>query len=417
MTNDKFKIESDSLKSVKEVTLIDNEEADEETEDSDSFNYNQEGLSGIVLRKENHHLTLSKKAVLGTFEASMKKATKKYFHTFCEGMLGGIFIGIAYIAAIYATVGIDSAGLKLLIMGGVFTIAILLITYVGGCLYTSNCLGFLNLYLKNVKAKPFFGNLFIAYGGNFVGTFIAILIFVVMGLIIPMYNKDSIDHNVFNQAASSVYMKKIWTIGYTLQGNMITTDQFNQLVNAGVDATKLNEVMNAKVDAGMFFYTFFANLASGIVCNILIASTLYITYSTKNTAAVAIVLTFDILAFVAGGYQHSVANAFLFWIDVFHSGANGYATYDLINVDSHLFASVSSELRMVAINPLSTGYFIGANLIPAFIGNFIGGGLLLPFLLYGVFKSDIKKLSVELLAKKAKDKAKHIAANAKASLK
>lgn len=194
---------NDSQRSLTELSIIDQD--DEEND----YEYNQHGLSGAILVKENHHLTLSKKAVLGTFEASMKKATKKYFHTFCEGILGGFFISLAYIAAIFSTIGIESAGMKLVVMGLVFTIAILLITFVGGCLYTSNCLGFLNVYVKNVKKKPFVTNLFVAYGGNFVGTFVAILILVLMGLVIPMYNDSTIDHGAFSQAMNSVYMKKI----------------------------------------------------------------------------------------------------------------------------------------------------------------------------------------------------------------
>lgn len=310
--------------------------------------------------KSNNHISFSERAALGTFEASMRKANKKTFITFCEGILGGFFISLAYITAILVVKDVNQAGIKLLLMALVFPIAIMLITFIGGCLFTSNCIGFLNLVLKNIKSKNFIKSLIVAYCGNCVGTFIAALITLLIGLVIPLYGDQTIDHNYFASEASSIFIKKIWTIGEYLQ---------------------TGKTINAK----MFFFVFFSNLFSAIICNILIASTLYFTYATKNAAAISIMFIFDILAFVIGGFQHSVANSYLFWLNIFQGSMPSFKPFLL------------SDGNYTNINPLTIAYFFSANLIPSIIGNFIGGGVFLPGMVYFIHKDKIKEFSKELL--------------------
>ena len=361
------------------------------------------------LTPEKKLVSYSELAVLGTFEASMKKANKKTIISFCEGLLGGFFISLAYIAAIFVSQAVQQTGLKIMLMGAVFPIAILLITFVGGSLYTSNCVGFLNVRLKNVKAKPFIKNLFVVYAGNFIGTLVASFILLMMGFLVPFYGSETIDHGAFGEASTQFYMKKIWTIGTTLQWDVLKHENitlFNEYVAQ-------NGTPKTTVTFGMFAYVFFANLFSGIFCNILIASTLYLTYSTKSATACCLLLCFDILAFVIGGFQHSVANAFLFWMDVFQGSSGFKEAYQISNLSSYF----SSNPDTISINPLSIGYFIGANLIPCFIGNFIGGGVILPFTLYLIFKDQIKKLSKELLIKYSSEKIEKIKDDIAISLK
>lgn len=316
---------------------------------------------------ENNHVSFSERAALGTFESSMRKANKKAIVTFCEGILGGFFISLAYITAILIVKDLEQSGIKLMLMALVFPIAIILITFIGGCLFTSNCIGFLNMALKNVRAKNFFKNLFIAYCGNCTGTFIAALITLIIGLVIPIYGNQTIDHNYFANESSNMFIKKIWTIGEYLQ-NYPTKE----------------------IDAKLFFYVFFSNLFSAILCNILIASTLYFTYSTKNAAAICIMFIFDIFAFVIGGFQHSVANTYLFWLNVFEGSTPWFKPFLLSN------GTYSS------INPSTIAYFFSANLIPSIIGNFLGGGILLPGVIYLIHKDKIKSFSKELLEREQK---------------
>lgn len=363
-------------------------------------------------KKEKKHVSYSELAVLGTFEASMKKANKKWQVSFCEGLLGGFFISLAYIAAIFVSQAVGQTGIKIMLMGAVFPIAILLITFVGGSLYTSNCIGFLNVTLKNVKAKPFTRNLFVVYAGNFIGTLVAAFILLMMGFLVPFYGTETIDHGAFGEASTQFYLKKIWTIGSTLQWDVLKTqnvEAYNYAIANGATVT-------TEITFGMFVYVFFANLFSGIFCNILIASTLYLTYSTKSATACCILLCFDILAFVVGGFQHSVANAFLFWMDMFQS-TNGFKeAYQISNLWNG-FSSSSYVSATTSISSLTIGYFIGANLIPCFIGNFIGGGIILPFVLYIIFREKINNLSKELIVKYSKEKLETLKDNLVISMK
>lgn len=328
-----------------------------------SKDFNNE-INELNKEKEFHHISFSERAALGTFKASMIKANKKAFITFCEGILGGFFISLAYITAILVVKDISQAGIKLMLMALVFPIAIILITFIGGCLFTSNCIGFLNLLLKNIKSKNFIKSLVVAYCGNCVGTLIAAIITLLIGLVLPLYGDQTIDHNYFASEASALFIKKIWTIGEHLQN-----------------------YPNQNIDARMFFYVFFSNLFSAIICNILIASTLYFTYSTKSATAISIMFIFDILAFVVGGFQHSVANSYLFWLNIFQASAPSFKPF-LLNDGSY-----------TNINPMTIAYFFGANLLPSIIGNFIGGGIFLPGLVYFLHKDKIKEFSKYLLEK------------------
>lgn len=114
-------------------------------------------------------------------------------------------------------------------------------------------------------------------------------------------------------------------------------------------ATTIATVAKAKVSL-----SFMQIMFKGILCNILVALGVWFAYTAKDTIGKLFGCWFPVMLFVLCGYEHCVANMFFL----------------------PLGALVDSSITITQI--------IG-NLIPSTIGNFIGGGLLLPVLYYNVY--------------------------------
>lgn len=104
------------------------------------------------------------------------------------------------------------------------------------------------------------------------------------------------------------------------------------------------KVANAKVNL-----TFTEVLLRGIFCNILVVAGVWISTMSKNVPGKILGCWFPVMLFVFCGYEHSVANMF--------------------------FLPMGAML-----DPSITAAKILHNLIPAIIGNYIGGGIIVPFI-------------------------------------
>ncbi len=101
---------------------------------------------------------------------------------------------------------------------------------------------------------------------------------------------------------------------------------------------------------------FWQVLCRGILCNILVASGVWFATTAKNAAGKMLGCWFPVMLFVLSGYEHVVANMFY------------------LPLGTALGASVTAS------------GFLG-NLFWAAIGNYIGGGLLLPFVYHRAYLS------------------------------
>ncbi len=102
--------------------------------------------------------------------------------------------------------------------------------------------------------------------------------------------------------------------------------------------------------------TFVQVLSKGVLCNILVALGVWFAITAKDTTGKLLGCWFPVMLFVLCGYEHVVANMFF--------------------------------LPMAAVldSSISLTQIIG-NLIPATIGNFIGGGLVIPIIYSKVYYS------------------------------
>jgi formate transporter len=98
----------------------------------------------------------------------------------------------------------------------------------------------------------------------------------------------------------------------------------------------------------------------GVLCNVLVCLAVWLSYSARSTTDRVLAVVPPIAAFVAAGFEHSVANMYFV----------PYALL-LVALDPALAAA-----HGVDAHALSWGGFFARNLLPVTLGNVIGGALL-----------------------------------------
>ncbi|WP_342272981.1 formate/nitrite transporter family protein [Spiroplasma endosymbiont of Acasis viretata] len=266
----------------------------------------------------NEETLTSIETYIAVYKYALKKAESPLLKTFLMGIASGLFVGIAYIAAIFGSRGLSDKGIKNLTFGFIFTLAITMIVFMGGELFTSNSMIFMPLIKKQVKLTRMLINLLVVLIGNFIGCFILSLFTWWAGFF---------DNQAFLDNAVSIFNHKL--------------------------------VMS-------WWKAFF----SGILCNFLVAGSVYISHATRSSTAKFLLIGLVIMVFALSGFSHVVANSYvwglgpLFNIYGIHSGFNDF---------------------------LQFGYQVQ---LPTLFGNFIGGGILLPGMYYLIFRKELPKITL-----------------------
>lgn len=99
---------------------------------------------------------------------------------------------------------------------------------------------------------------------------------------------------------------------------------------------------------------FIVALMRGILCNILVALGVYASYAAKDVSGKILASAIPVFLFVLCGYEHSVANMFILPLSMFYD--SGITVIDIFK-----------------------------NIIPVTIGNFIGGGIIIPVAYYFLY--------------------------------
>jgi len=106
-----------------------------------------------------------------------------------------------------------------------------------------------------------------------------------------------------------------------------------------------------------------------ILCNVLVCLAVWLTYSARSTVDKIIAIIFPIAAFVAAGFEHSIANMYFIPIGLF-----------IKDFDAAFVAASGLELT-----GLTWSTFLINNLLPVTIGNIIGGALLVAGTYWAIF--------------------------------
>jgi formate transporter len=247
----------------------------------------------------------------------VKKATMPLLPCFTLAMVAGSSIGLG--ALYYSIVASDSdlSFAAVRVLGGVVFSLGLAIVMVGGAeLFTGNNLIVMAWASGKISGKAVLRNWLIVYFGNFVGA---------VALAILVFYSHHLDMN----------------------GGRIALGMLNTAV--------------AKISPG--FITLFLK---GILCNLLVCLGVWLAYAGRSVTDKIIALILPISAFVAAGFEHSVANMY--------------------------FLSVAWLLAKTGNAPVgfdaSTITLAGIihNLVPVTLGNIVGGAGLVGFVYWAIYE-------------------------------
>jgi formate/nitrite transporter len=244
---------------------------------------------------------------IGATKASMERG-----RLFALAVLAGAFIALGGIFATVALAGADGApwGPVRVLAGVVFSLGLVLVVVGGAELFTGNNLIVMAWASGRIGTSAVLRTWAIVYVGNFVGG---------LGLAL---------------AASGA--------------------RLHESGGGAVGATALG-LASAKLQLG-----FGQAVLLGVLCNVLVCLAVWLSYSARTTADRVLAVVPPIAAFVAAGFEHSVANMYFVPFALLVAAADpGFVA-----------------VRGLDVAALTWTGFLARNLLPVTLGNVAGGALL-----------------------------------------
>ncbi|WP_029452827.1 formate/nitrite transporter family protein, partial [Clostridium algidicarnis] len=255
--------------------------------------------------------------VITTYEAKANYAPLK---SLILGILSGMFIALGGFASATASHSITNYSISKLIAGAVFPVGLILVIITGTDLFTGNVLLTVPLLHKKITFKQLIKNWVIVYFANMAGAIIVSLL---------LFYGGSLD---VNHGALGAYSIKV---AYTKSS-----------------------------------LPFIRSFLSGILCNILVCLSVWMSFAGKDIISKIFAIFFPIMAFVVSGFEHSVANMYYFSIGL------------LAKTNPEFVSTLGiSESQLQSLNLKN----IISNLVPVTLGNIVGGALFVGAPLYLAF--------------------------------
>jgi formate transporter len=257
-------------------------------------------------------------------EVGVRKAAMDATTTFTLAILAGAFIALGGVFATTALAGTGAApGGAIRVLAGVaFSVGLVLVVVGGAELFTGNNLIVMAWASRRVSTGALLRNWLIVFAGNFVGA---------------------------GGTAALVYLAR------THRGG-----------DGAFGVTAL-AIAHAKVQLG-----FTQAVTLGVLCNTLVCLAVWLTLSARTTTDRVLAIVPPISAFVAAGFEHSVANMYFIPLGL------------LIAALDPAFG-VAAGVPDPLLQALTWGAFLGRNLLPVTIGNVIGGALLVGLVYWFVY--------------------------------
>ena len=254
--------------------------------------------------------------------AGVKKASLDFWSMFALATLAGTFIGLG--AEFFTLVTTDSGlgyGMNKLVGGLAFSLGLILVVVAGAELFTGNNLIVMAWVGGKLSLGQLMRNWVTVYLGNLVGS---------LGMVALMY------------------LSRQWAFA-----------------NYQVGATALN-IANAKVNL-----SFTEGVIRGMLCNILVCLAVWLCVSGRSVIDKILAIVFPITAFVASGFEHSIANMYFIPLGLLLKGepevlvAAGKVAGDLVNLNLQGFAH---------------------NLLAVTTGNIFGGGFMVAAVYWFIYR-------------------------------
>lgn len=255
------------------------------------------------------------------------KTDLSIFRMLILGVLAGVFIAFGSQLAIMITYDMPKylgAGFTKFMFGSVFSVGLMLVIIPGAELFTGNSLILISVLDQKSKLGKMFKNWFWVYITNFLGSLLLVWLVSETG---------------------------IW-----------------KMSDFAVGARAL-EIANGKVNLN-FGEAFFR----GIGCNWLVCLAILISISAKNITGKILGIYFPVMAFVALGFEHSIANMYFIPMGLLLRG-----NADLVNI-----AGLAGKLSNLTLQ----GFFVN-NLIPVTLGNIVGGSLCVAIVYWLIYLKNI----------------------------
>jgi formate transporter len=242
-------------------------------------------------------------------DVGVVKAALPFATLFALAVLAGAFIAMGAVFATTVTAGGSELafGVQRLLGGLAFSLGLVLVVLAGAELFTGNNLVVMAWASRRVSTGRLLFTWAVVYAGNFAGAL---------------------------ATAGLMYLTRQYTFG------------------GGAVGEQAVAIATAKVDLG-----FGQAVVLGAFCNALVCLAVWLTYGGRSVTDKILAIVGPIAAFVAAGFEHSVANMYFIPIGLFvHDGAG------------------------VPLPPggydLTWSAFLLDNLVPVTIGNVIGGTLM-----------------------------------------
>jgi formate transporter len=257
-------------------------------------------------------------------EVGARKAAMDTASTFTLAVLAGAFIALG---GVFATTALAGAGTApwgaIRVLGGVaFSLGLVLVMVGGAELFTGNNLIVMAWASGLVATSALLRNWLIVFIGNFVGA---------------------------SGTAVLVYLGGIHRSG------------------SGAFGVTALAIAHTKVELG-----FTQAIVLGVLCNTLVCLAVWLTLSARTTADRILAIVPPISAFVAAGFEHSVANMYFVPLGLL-----------ITRLDPDFAAAGGAPDPL--LRTLTWGAFLGRNLLPVTIGNVIGGALLVGLVYWFVY--------------------------------
>ncbi|MFM9884224.1 MAG: formate/nitrite transporter family protein [Burkholderiales bacterium] len=245
------------------------------------------------------------------------KARLPFLQMAMLGVLGGAFIalGALYFTLVTSDPTISYAWSR--VLGGmVFSLGLIMVVVAGAELFTGNNLLVMAWADRSISTRELARNWIIVYITNVIGAFGVVALAWLAGL--GELNQQRVALHVINIAVAKTAMP--------------------------------------------FWKAFFA----GVLCNVLVCMAVWLAMAGRSVADKVLAIIFPISAFVAAGFEHSVANFFFIGLGL-------------------VFKADIGHTLALSLESLSFWGF-ARNLVPVTLGNIFGGGVLVAFVYHIIYR-------------------------------
>ena len=276
-------------------------------------------------------IVLPQQIVAANMTAAKGKTALPLLRIILLGIFAGMFIACGASASSVAMHAVANVGLARLVAGCVFPVGLMMIVFVGGELFTGDCL-------------------------------------MIMGCM----------HKEFSVWKMIKVLIVVWI------SNLIGSVLFAAMVNASTQYNFTSGLLGAftiKVAMGKLGMSFSSAFISGILCNFFVCIAVLMAAAAKDIAGKVWAIFFPIMAFVVSGYEHCVANMYYIPAGIFAAGNEAY-----VQKAMETYGYTAAQLE-----GLNWENMLIANLLPVTLGNIVGGMVLVGLPLYLIHGAKIRQ--------------------------